>query len=59
MTDFILLHDQVFWMDNFLLNPDIKEGLRRGVLRIALKPTQKLQMIALEDLGIIYLASSD
>jgi uncharacterized protein YbjT (DUF2867 family) len=41
----------VYWMDNLLLDRDIKEGLRRGVLRMALKPTQKLQTIALEDVA--------
>jgi uncharacterized protein YbjT (DUF2867 family) len=42
----------VFFMENFL-GPSFADGIRRGQLVIALAPTTKLQMIAVEDIGKI------
>lgn len=41
----------VFWMDNFE-QPPYRDSILNGTLAMGLAPTTKLQMIALEDIGV-------
>jgi uncharacterized protein YbjT (DUF2867 family) len=41
----------VWFMENFINMPDIKEKIDKGILSMAMKAHQKLQMVAVDDIG--------
>ncbi|MFQ5979231.1 MAG: NmrA/HSCARG family protein [Candidatus Heimdallarchaeota archaeon] len=41
----------VYFMENFLFFPDLKEGLAKGTLAMGLPPDRQPQLIALDDIG--------
>jgi len=40
-------------MDNFINMPDLKQSIDKGKLCMALPPTKKLQMVAVDDIGAL------